>query len=185
MKESFKLVCVMMGVCLVSAVLVAAVHKVTEKPIEASKLRQQQLAITAVLPDGATGIEERTVVVSWSDRSMTTNVYWKTDRGYAMEMTAMNGYSGKIRLMLGFTLDGLFWSYKVLEHAETPGLGSHIMDSFLDNVRERPAFGTDWRTTKDGGAILPITAATISSRAVCGVIARGVAVLEAILEADD
>ena len=36
------------------------------------------------------------------------------------------------------------------------------------------------QTTKDGGDIVPITSATISSRAVCDAIARGVEVYNAI-----
>ena len=106
--------------------------------------------------------------------------YYATDKGYAFEMLAPNGYAGPIKLMLGFTKDGRFWSYRVLAHTETPGLGAHVAGSFLDHVKDRKIAETKWKTTKDGGDIVPITSATISSRAVCDAIARGVQVCEAI-----
>lgn len=180
MKESFRLVYVVTLICLISALLVSVAHEITLKPIAEAAERQQQQAILAVLPAGAPAFEALDVVVSRQDGSSATNTYWKTDKGYAMKMIAPNGYAGDIKMMLGFTREGDFWSYKVLEHAETPGLGAHVAGSFIDHVKERSAFGTKWKTTKDGGDIVPITAATISSRAVCDAIERGVKIFEAI-----
>lgn len=180
MNESLKLVSSVTVICLVSALLVAVAHDKTLKPIAAAEAAEKTNAILAVLPEGSNNPQELSVAVTWPDRTSTTNIYWKTEKGYAMEMTAPNGYSGDIKMMLGFTTEGNFWSYKVLAHAETPGLGGNITKSFLDNVKNRPASGTKWKVVKDGGDIIPITAATISSRAVCGAIERGVKVFETI-----
>jgi electron transport complex protein RnfG len=181
MKDSIRLVVVVTLICLVSALLVSLAHEITLKPIAETAKRQKQEAILAVLPAGAPAFEELSVAVD----AATTNIYWKTEKGYAMEMEAPNGYSGVIKLMLGFTREGDFWSYKVLSHSETPGLGAHIAGSFMDNVKERSAADTKWKTTKDGGDIVPITAATISSRAVCDAINRGVKVFEAIQKKEE
>lgn len=176
MKESIRLVVVVTLICLISALLVSVAHEITLKPIAEAAKRQKQEAILAVLPAGAPAFEELAVAIDES----TTNTYWKTEKGYAMEMKAPNGYAGEIKLMLGFTREGDFWSYKVLSHNETPGLGAQITAGFIDNVKERSASDTTWKTTKDGGDIVPITSATISSRAVCDAIRRGVKIFEAI-----
>ncbi len=181
MKESFRLVAAVTVICLVSALLVSVAHELTQGPIHRTQTRLEQAAILAVLPAGATEPVAQSVVVSWPAGGVTTNDFWRTETGVAMRMNAPNGYSGPIELMLGFTRDGTFWSYTVLAHAETPGLGAHVDGLFVDHVRERPASTTRWRTTKDGGDIVPITAATISSRAICDAIARGVVVYEAIM----
>lgn len=180
MKDSFRLVFVVTVISLVCALLVSVAHKVTEEPIRQTKTRLKQEAILAVLPEGASTPVGRTNETISATGFVTIHAYWETDKGIAMEMIAPNGYADAIELMLGFTHDGTFWSYQVLSHAETPGLGAHITGSFVDHVRERSALQTTWKTTKDGGDIVPITAATISSRAVCDAIARGVEIFEAI-----
>ena len=183
MKDSLKLIASLSIICLVCALLVAAAHEITLKPIadaEASKTRD---AILAVLPAGV-GDATTTAGASVETKTNLVNdaavVYYETSAGYAIETSVNNGYSGEIKLMLGFSKDGKFWSYKILAHAETPGLGAHIDGSFLNNVKERDAFTTNWKVTKDGGDIVPITAATISSRAVCDAIEHGVGIIKAI-----
>ena len=47
-------------------------------------------------------------------------------------------------------------------------------------MKQRPIFSTNWEVKKDDGDIFPITAATISSRAVCDAIKQGIKILEAI-----
>lgn len=45
---------------------------------------------------------------------------------YAYETVAPDGYSGNIRLLVGLTPQGDVLGVRVLEHAETPGLGDKI-----------------------------------------------------------
>ncbi|MGI5868490.1 MAG: RnfABCDGE type electron transport complex subunit G [Kiritimatiellia bacterium] len=180
MNDSLRLVVVLTAVCLISALLVAVANEITREPIQKAKERQNREAILAVQPEGASAPVSNDVQVAGVSPDGGATVYYATDKGYAFKMVAPNGYAGPIELMLGFTKDGRFWSYRVLSDSETPGLGSHIKDSFLDHVKERSVTGTNWKTTKDGGDIVPITAATISSRAVCDAIARGARVYDAI-----
>ena len=177
MKDSLKLVTSLSMICLVCAFLVAAAHDVTLEPIKAAEEAQKRDAILAVLPELGE-VETKTISLDNGD----VVEYYETAAGRAVEVSVKNGYSGEIRLMLGFSNDGKFWSYKVLAHAETPGLGAHISGSFIDNVKQRDAFSTKWKVKNDGGDIVPITAATISSRAVCGAIERGVEIIKAIQE---
>ena len=73
--------------------------------------------------------------------------------------------------MAGIDNSGNFSGYSVLEHEETPGLGSK-MDSWFSNSEKPKQYvigknpeSTNFKVTKDGGDIDAITASTITSRA--------------------
>ena len=93
----------------------------------------------------------------------------KQEAAKAIE-TSVDGFGGPFRVMVGFDADGNILGYEVLEHQETPGLGSHIEHWFKNadkpnqNIIGRKADGK-FAVSKDGGEIDAITAATISSRA--------------------
>ena len=82
----------------------------------------------------------------------------------------VDGFGGKMIVMVGFAEDGTILGYKVLEHQETPGLGDKAGQWFQNadkpnqNVVGRKATG-NFTVSKDGGDVDAITAATISSRA--------------------
>ena len=88
--------------------------------------------------------------------------------GQAIEVSE-NGFGGIFKVMVGLAPDGTILGYQVLEHQETPGLGSHMAEWFQDaskpaqNIIGRKAGAL--RVSKDGGDVDAITAATISSRA--------------------
>ena len=82
--------------------------------------------------------------------------------------------------MVGFNIDGSIRNYRVLSHAETPGLGSKMEEWFRAGKGNQSILGknpsTDNLTVKkDGGSIDAITAATISSRAFLDAIANAYA----------
>ena len=89
--------------------------------------------------------------------------------GTAIKME-VDGFGGKMIVMVGFAQDGTILGYKILEHQETPGLGDKAAwwfkkeDKPNQNIIGRKADG-QFRVSKDGGDIDAITAATISSRA--------------------
>lgn len=82
----------------------------------------------------------------------------------------VDGFGGKMTVMVGFAQDGTILGYKILEHQETPGLGDKAEQWFRNadkpgqNVIGRKATG-QFHVSKDGGDVDAITAATISSRA--------------------
>lgn len=93
-----------------------------------------------------------------------------------MPVVAPDGYSGRIRLLVGIYHDGTLAGVRVLEHRETPGLGDKIeakrsdwitefSGKSLDNPEPR-----DWRVKKDGGAFDQFTGATITPRAVINAV---------------
>ncbi len=72
--------------------------------------------------------------------------------------------------MAGFGADGSLTGYRVLSHAETPGLGSK-MDSWFMN--DQVIGSSDYISVRaDGGNVDAITGATITSRAFTDAINR-------------
>ena len=130
-------------ISMVAAGALAGVYMLTLENIEAQKKAKQEAAKLAVLA----GHED----------------------GTAIE-TSVDGFGGTIRLMVGFDAEGNILGYEILEHQETPGLGSHIEHWFKNadkpnqNIIGRKADGK-FAVSKDGGNVDAITAATISSRA--------------------
>ena len=93
------------------------------------------------------------------------------------EAVAPDGYSGKIRLLLGVSADGTLLGVRVIQHKETPGLGDYI-EPKKDRNKERPwirqfdglslaaVADRDWRVRKDGGRFDSLAGATVTPRAV-------------------
>ena len=129
-------------ISMVAAGALAGVYMLTLGNIEAQKKAKQEAAKQAVLA----GHED----------------------GYAVE-TAVDGFGGTFRVMVGFDQEGNILGYEILEHQETPGLGSHMEHWFKNadkpgqNIIGRKAGAL--QVSKDGGDVDAITAATISSRA--------------------
>jgi len=63
----------------------------------------------------------------------------------------------------------------VLNHLETPGLGAKIeSEDFTAQYKGKSLENPElWEVTKDGGTFIPITGATISSRAITRAAAKG------------
>ncbi|WP_142531573.1 RnfABCDGE type electron transport complex subunit G [Saccharicrinis carchari] len=149
------------------------VYKVTKEPIAMAKLAKQQNAIKEVVPG--------------FDNNPTDDMYQLTSKegyilqvfpckkgdellGVAISSKTDKGFSGEIKIMVGLKPDGTIINYAVLEHKETPGLGTKMDDWFRgDNpsqsIVNRDPANTRMSVSKDGGDIDAITAATISSRA--------------------
>ena len=91
-------------------------------------------------------------------------------------VTATDGFSGPIKLLIGIDFDGLVTGVRALEHNETPGIGDGIdisksdwMHSFVGTSLEAPARDA-WAIRRDGGAFDQLTGASVTSRAVVNAI---------------
>ncbi|NCP64898.1 MAG: electron transport complex subunit RsxG [Paraglaciecola sp.] len=102
--------------------------------------------------------------------------------GVAIETTAPDGYSGKIKLVVGLTTDNSnnvnIQGVRILEHNETPGLGDKIdlrvspwILSFADKTIESDKLKY-FAVKKDGGQFDQFTGATITPRAVVNAVKR-------------
>lgn len=96
--------------------------------------------------------------------------------GVAVETYTDKAFSGRFTLMVGFQPDGAISNIEVLEHKETPGLGTKMaLPAFKDQfkgIKIADLPGEKLKVKKDGGSVDAITAATISSRAFCDAVNR-------------
>ena len=101
--------------------------------------------------------------------------------GFAIESYTQKGFSGLIRVMVGFDAEGRLVDFSVLQHSESPGLGSRIPEWYHEKSETggiRDVRGLDMKASapltvsKDGGKVDAITAATISSRAFLDAVNR-------------
>jgi Na+-translocating ferredoxin:NAD+ oxidoreductase subunit G len=95
--------------------------------------------------------------------------------GTAVETFTMNGFSGLIKLMVGFAPDGTIIDIAVLEHLETPGLGDKIekgKSNFSVQFTGKNPSDFKLAVKKDKGDVDAITASTITSRAYCEAVAK-------------
>ena len=80
-----------------------------------------------------------------------------------------NGFSGPLKVLVGFDNNGAILGYTILASAETPGLGQKASLWFQkgnkgDVIGKNPG-ECNFTVSKDGGDIDAITASTITSRA--------------------
>ena len=173
MQSNFKNMVLSLGLIAVfAAVTLASVYALTKDPIAASKVARQQNAIRDVLPAFERLDDAEKVALETGDSLNVYRAYVNDEKfvGAAVESFSRNGYSGDIRLMIGFDVKGNIVNYTVLEQKETPGLGTKIVDWFKTEIRNQNIIGKNpsekkLTVSKDGGEIDAITAATISSRA--------------------
>lgn len=90
-----------------------------------------------------------------------------------LEVTAPDGYSGDIRLLVGIRADGELTGVRVIAHKETPGLGDYIDVVRSDWIRKNfdgqslaKTPDDAWKVKKDGGVFDYMAGATITPRAV-------------------
>jgi electron transport complex protein RnfG len=152
------------------------VHEFTKKPIELSNLNKKLNAIKQVVPVFNNNPDREMYKLPTGEGDSLEVYPAKKDNvlvGYAISTNTKKGFSGKVRLAVGFKPDGTIFNITVLEHKETPGLGSKMTDPlFRDQFIDKNPSNFQMKVKKDGGMIDAITAATISSRAYCDAVSR-------------
>lgn len=160
-----RLVFVLTVICAVSAALLAAVFKLTEKPISVAMEERTRSAAASVMPAGLPPPVKQEVVFEGN-----TNIFFVSKQdgkilAVATEGRSKNGYAGDVVLMVGMSADGKLVNYEVISASETPGLGTKIAASAFKNPLKGRSLEGSWKVKKDGGEVDAVTAATISSRA--------------------
>lgn len=173
-KSSFvNMVACLGGVTLVCAAILGAVYVYTEDAVSAAQQAKSTKAIEAVSPAFDSLCEEK-------EADGKTSYYVARDAegaNIALIVTAetSKGFSGKIKMMVGFRPDGSIYDTSVLEHSETPGLGAKCTEEgFKGQFRGFNPFERKLIVAKDGGDVDAITAATITSRAYCDALQTAV-----------
>ena len=188
MKSSLKnMVLVLFCITFISAACVGAVNMITEEPISKAKAAAVQAALAQVLPEfDATEKSEHTA----DELLIIAHKATKDGKvvGYAIESQTKKGFSGLVRLMVGFDTKGTILNVNVLEQAETPGLGANMTEEgnpILASIKGKVASKLNLTVKKDGGDVDALTAATISSRAYADAVARAYEVFEVVAGWDD
>ncbi|MBD5356693.1 MAG: RnfABCDGE type electron transport complex subunit G [Bacteroides sp.] len=153
--------------------LLGWVYSITKEPIALQAAAQQKAAIAEVAPPFTNNPEDDKWVKEIEGNQFTVYPAYSDGNldGAAVKGETMNGFAGQIIVMCGFNADGTVRDYRVLQQAETPGLGTKMEEWFRDPTAARSVINKNPETTqfyvsKDtNGEIDAITAATISSRA--------------------
>lgn len=164
----------------IAAAALGFVYDLTKGPIAEAKLKAQAEAITKVLPQyDELGKSFKTLAEAGGD-SLEFFPAFKNGElvGTAIKTYTKNGFSGFISIMAGIDSKGNFSGYSVLEHKETPGLGSK-MGAWFNNPEKPNQYivgknpnSNKFTVSKDGGEIDAITASTITSRAFLDALTR-------------
>jgi electron transport complex protein RnfG len=171
-------------VTLFASSALALVYEVTRGPIAEARRIKKANAIGAVVQpfDNDPGSELTKLAVDGDTLYFYRARNGDETTGIAVESFTRSGFSGLIRIMVGFKPDGSLIDIAVLEHAETPGLG----DKMEKDKSFNKATGESWTTQfqgkdprsfslkvkQDNGDVDAITAATITSRAFCEAVQR-------------
>ncbi|MBP7547092.1 MAG: electron transport complex subunit RsxG [Corallincola sp.] len=166
--------------------LIALTHQLTKERIADAKRAQQYASLTRLLPAGSYDNDLAASCVQLAadprlgpgDHQAFIARKEQLTSAIALQVTAPDGYSGSIELLVAIDRDGVLTGVEVLGHKETPGLGDKIerrrsswLDSFVGRRLERdpdPRFAVK----KDGGDFDQFTGATITPRAVVGAVAN-------------
>lgn len=163
------------------ATLVGTTYQLTRERIADNQARRLQQTLHEILPPGAHDNPLHEDIVSVSDAALGSAdgqslIYRARKNGSPvaaiLEVTAPDGYSGAIRMLVGIYTSGELAGVRVLEHRETPGLGDGIerarsdwIEGFSGKSLDNPTADA-WAVKRDGGAFDQFTGATITPRAV-------------------
>ncbi len=176
MKKIFSLVVSLTVIAGTCAAVLAYVNELTKGPIAQMLVKKTVEAAMAVLPPETVNVE--TAAFADGEEYFVGKSEAGEVVGYAVKGSDPGGYGGDVVLMVGFRADkATVVCYKTLAAAETPGLGMKLnTPEFSGQFAGKD--GTALRVRKDGGEIDAITSATITSRAVCGAIAKAASKLK-------
>ncbi|WP_181418777.1 electron transport complex subunit RsxG [Aquipseudomonas alcaligenes] len=159
---------------------VAAIQQGTAERIAAAEREARVQALAQILPAGSYDNHlldsSRLVQDELLGNKSPTPAYLATLGGQPsaviLQVTAPDGYSGSIRLLVGVQVDGRLAGVRTLQHRETPGLGDKIelakspwVRSF-DGTSLSDPDEAGWAVKKDGGQFDQFAGATITPRAV-------------------
>ena len=165
--------------------LVATTHQLTAARIadNGKTMLEQSLqpALSGITYDG--GISDSRLIIApphdlpGSDAAVIYRVYaGGVPVAALIAVTARDGFSGPIRVLIGVDFDGVVTGIRILQHRETPGLGDKIESTRSDWVYQFEGHSlldpmtTGWAIEHDGGEFDQLTGASVTPRAVINAI---------------
>ena len=184
MNQLWKLPFVLMITTLIAASALSLVNNSTKPLIEEHKRKAILAALKIVSPAGIEGVN---LPVYEGETIDYYKCYANSDTtgllGYVFTAYGV-AYSSTIETMVGIDTSGIVKAITILDQRETPGLGTKILE--VKYGEQEPWFQIQFKNKsadqilvdKDGGTIVSITGATISSRAVAKSIQDKIAEFE-------
>ena len=161
--------------------VIAFIQQATSERIAMEQQRMQMRALNEILPDDQHDNDLLEDGFSIADRSLLRlpepAPAWRARRqgevvAVILPAVTMDGYSGRIDLLVGIRANGELAGVRITNHRETPGLGDKFevgkgqwIFSFEGKSLSMPA-PEGWAVRKDGGEFDQFVGATITPRAV-------------------
>ncbi|MCL1998457.1 MAG: FMN-binding protein [Turicibacter sp.] len=166
----------------VTTLLLGFVYDITREPIRI----QQELRQQAIIAELIHGTYEFDEIFFENVPNVTSGIVGYNaagDRlGFALAATAP-GYAAAVDIMVGFNLDGVITGVSIVNHRETPGLGTAIATpAFLNQFAGRTEAMTVTRMPSGPNEIAALTSATISTDAVINGINAALAYITTFIE---
>ncbi|MDN3638852.1 electron transport complex subunit RsxG [Simiduia curdlanivorans] len=170
------------GFAILTAAALATVNQLTLEPIAKAEQAAAQKALLEILPatthDNDLLNDTLAIKVQWQKQLHTdanATIYRarmnEQINAVIIPTVAPDGYSGKIKMIVGINKDHSIAGVRVIKHTETPGLGDKVelkksnwILSFNQKSLSRP-MPEKWQVKKDGGEFDQFTGATITPRA--------------------
>lgn len=164
------MVLTLLVITLIAGFSLGYVNKLTLAPIAKSKLEKKVNALKLVLPAFDNNPVKEVILIKVENIKDSVEVFPaylnQNFVGAAVIGSSEKGFSGLIKIMVGFNADGTIYNIAVLEQKETPGLGTKIKDhSFINLYKDKNLSLFNAKVKKDGGEIDALTGATITTRA--------------------
>jgi electron transport complex protein RnfG len=157
-------------ITMIAGLTLGYVNDLTLEPKAKAKLERKTNAIKLVLPAFDNNPLEDMIRMKPQGQGDSLEIYPAFNKqqfiGAAVTGYSEKGYSGLVKLLVGFNDKGQIEAIEVLEQKETPGLGTKMKNnSFLSQFKNQHPEQFNLKATKDGGDVDAITGATISTRA--------------------
>ena len=178
MKYYLKLGFILFIITAIASGVLAYLNTLTQPIIEENQRVAQEKARKEVLPSAVTFEEVVGELTYHIGKDAEEQVV-----GYTF-VASLYGYSGDVKTMVGINTDLVIEKIKVISQSETPGLGANC---------EKPEFQAQFsgkqkgemKVDKDGGSIVSLTGATITTRTIANSIRSAMDRLDIPTEATD
>ncbi|MGR6981552.1 electron transport complex subunit RsxG [Testudinibacter sp. P27/CKL/0425] len=181
-KTTFRSAAILALVALLCTTLSIGVYLLTKDRIQYAAEQQQQQLLRQVIPAGYADNDllQSCVIPDPTRYPNLPQLYIAQKQGkisaYALKTVTNLGYSGRIEVLVGISVEGKILGVRVLQHKETPGLGDKIETAKSNWIYgfDQQQFSLDnqaqWAVQKDGGKFDQFAGATITPRAVISAI---------------
>ena len=175
--KDFKDVIILVLIAVFAGVALSGVYLGTKERIAIAKQKELQEALGRVCPFLENAYEE--VAFEYEGARVPLYVVRKDGQvlGAGIKMVTGEGFGGNITFLMGVNSDGRMTGLYILEHKETPGLGTKAAEQeWWGQMLDKSLESFTFKVTKDKGDVDAITAATITSRAVVHAVGKGLQV---------